>query len=801
MMLSGARDGAMTGVRRLVATAMARDLTAFVLPGPAVARSMGLDLANSHLRIVGTPRHAGVLIVVGPLAPGLRDAAAVAYAQMPRPRAILALGAGDIAPLPDADAVAPLTQAGVHSGLADLRRIIATGAFRTDVGDFTASALEVRVEYTCPMHPEVVSDEPGNCPKCGMTLVPRETAAGDHTGHQMAESAPVLSSHSMPAAADATSDHTTHGEKTGQYSCPMHPEVVSDEPGSCPKCGMFLVKTGDEAGHGHDHGGHKGHGAHSDHRGHSGHPAHSDDAVHQGIEEGHAGHAADAADDATYTCPMHPEVISDEPGSCPKCGMFLVKAGDEGGHGHNHNGHKGHGAHSDHTGHASHGDHAKHSIKDSQEGHSDHAAETDDVAQYTCPMHPEVVSDEPGSCPKCGMFLVKVGDEGGHGHGHDHGVDDRQDAHAGHDDHSGHGSNHAHAGHAGHGGHSPVDMDGIEPHFMSMAGLTKDQPRSSDGLQMDWIEVPFGPFFPGLPAGLRLTLTLDGDTVAGSDATSLVGAVDLLDGAAMAPTDFADRLAAMMPLTPVAYRALACAAIEDVAGIEPPADQRHSRAAAVERERIASHLGWLAEFGAQSGFAWLATRAGALQLAVQSADVARIAALATPIARLIRRVQGAPLLRMRLGGIAHVAKDSPASGPVDRARGGGSDARSGDATMTALGFEMRGQEGGDALARLRLRCDEIAQSIELIAAAGVIAEPSLADIGTAAGAGMATVETPRGAARLHVKLVKGQVVDARLDTPSTRHLALIDALTAQQELGDALVAVGSLDLSAWEIRG
>ena len=27
--------------------------------------------------------------------------------------------------------------------------------------------------YTCPMHPEVQASEPGACPKCGMTLVPK----------------------------------------------------------------------------------------------------------------------------------------------------------------------------------------------------------------------------------------------------------------------------------------------------------------------------------------------------------------------------------------------------------------------------------------------------------------------------------------------------------------------------------------------------------------------------------------------------------------------------------------------------
>jgi hypothetical protein len=31
-----------------------------------------------------------------------------------------------------------------------------------------------KVQYTCPMHPEVVSDKSGNCPKCGMALVEKK---------------------------------------------------------------------------------------------------------------------------------------------------------------------------------------------------------------------------------------------------------------------------------------------------------------------------------------------------------------------------------------------------------------------------------------------------------------------------------------------------------------------------------------------------------------------------------------------------------------------------------------------------
>ena len=58
--------------------------------------------------------------------------------------------------------------------------------------------------YTCTMHPEVMTDKPGKCPKCGMTLVKKKV------------------------------------DKV--YTCTMHSDVISDKPGNCPICGMKLVE-------------------------------------------------------------------------------------------------------------------------------------------------------------------------------------------------------------------------------------------------------------------------------------------------------------------------------------------------------------------------------------------------------------------------------------------------------------------------------------------------------------------------------------------------------------------------------
>ena len=104
------------------------------------------------------------------------------------------------------------------------------------------------------------------------------------------------------------------------YVCPMHPDVMRAEPGSCPQCGMKLL--------------------------------------------------AQAAEGATYVCPMHPEVTSANADRCPECGMklvpqSLVSAGPTHGHEHDDDDH----GHTDHEhgdvdaadgGHEHHGDHHQH---------------------------------------------------------------------------------------------------------------------------------------------------------------------------------------------------------------------------------------------------------------------------------------------------------------------------------------------------------------------------------------------------------------------------------------------------------
>jgi P-type Cu+ transporter len=77
-------------------------------------------------------------------------------------------------------------------------------------------------KYYCPMCEGVVSDKPGDCPKCGMAL----------------ERNPAWVA---PAAGKTI------------YTCPMHPQIEQDHPGACPICGMALEpKTASASDNGDD---------------------------------------------------------------------------------------------------------------------------------------------------------------------------------------------------------------------------------------------------------------------------------------------------------------------------------------------------------------------------------------------------------------------------------------------------------------------------------------------------------------------------------------------------------------------
>ena len=93
--------------------------------------------------------------------------------------------------------------------------------------------------YTCPMHPEVRQEGPGDCPKCGMHLVP-EGSEQAKDGHACCHGHHAHSADAGDGADDKRYDKVPAGYSGTVYTCPMHPQVRQTKPGSCPICGMGL---------------------------------------------------------------------------------------------------------------------------------------------------------------------------------------------------------------------------------------------------------------------------------------------------------------------------------------------------------------------------------------------------------------------------------------------------------------------------------------------------------------------------------------------------------------------------------
>lgn len=210
---------------------------------------------------------------------------------------------------------------------------------------------------------------------------------GEHEGHG------AHGGHEAQGAADA-------GQHGGDHSAMGHGRSATSSRGGTPK--------------GHEESGHSGHAGHSEQAGHSGGTGQAGHAGHgtaspqapgatappQGDDHaGHTGHSASAGESPTAPAPVTAlpgqpaKTLQPDSLDAPAATSVIdaqrsaeMAQGMAGGHG-------------------GHGSHGVGRYRHVDAGRGPEAQET--AGLYVCPMHPDVTSDKPGTCPKCGMALVE----------------------------------------------------------------------------------------------------------------------------------------------------------------------------------------------------------------------------------------------------------------------------------------------------------------------------------------------------------------------------------------------------------
>lgn len=292
----------------------------------------------------------------------------------------------------------------------------------------------------------------------------------------------------------------------------------------------------------------------------------------------------------------------------------------------------------------------------------------------------------------------------------------------------------------------PVEWRGVGPYGQGGTGMTGGTPYGRplaeiqpdrDGLRLDALPMTLGPFFPLLPAGIVLDLTVAGDVVV----AAALGEVAKRRRSTAAP---ARRLSPFV-------RAL----------VEPVP------IAELELARARDHLRWLSDALVAQGLPALALRTLRLAHDARPGEGDRIRGFAA-------RLRGTGLFRWSLPRTAHIDPSrlvGQGLGPVGRAAGLAEDVRLDDDSYRALGFAPFVVDQSDPVGRWQVRLEEAARALDLAARAGARRTTLVGQ-----------VESPRG------RLEPG-------DNPTHRALALVPELLPGLGWGDAVATLVSLDLN------
>lgn len=234
---------------------------------------------------------------------------------------------------------------------------------------------------------------------------------------------------------------------------------------------------------------------------------------------------------------------------------------------------------------------------------------------------------------------------------------------------------------------NPVPWQGVGPHGQGGEGMMGGRPYGRpmamtgtdlrDGLELDRLELPLGPFVRWLPPGLGFDLVLQGDVV--QEARVIATALQESD-----EPDLFDR------------------AQSEPVGV-----------AELEIERARQLLFATVDLLTLHGLSSQALRVVRLATQLQASDEGRVRRL-----RRILQWTGALWWGTKGVGISCGEDAALLGGPVARAAGQEDDARCTDPAYAGLDFVPARQRNGDAWSRWRQRLTEAAQSLRLAKRAG-----------------------------------------------------------------------------------